>query len=375
MIRFNIPYITGAESQNIMDAINSRQLCGENRFSFACSDTIKSIIGGSEVKMVPSGTHALEMAAILSQIGYGDEVIMPSFTFSSTANAFVLRGARIKFVDIRPDTLNLNEDLIEGAITERTKAIIVVHYAGVAAEMERIMKVAKLHNLVVVEDAAQCLLSYYRGRHLGTFGEVGCFSFHETKNIQCGEGGAILINKEELIDRSNTIMEKGTDRRKFINGEVDKYSWKDVGSSFLMNEITAAFLYAQLQKANEITDYRLKLWESYKEELKNFDKIETPDIPSHCRHNGHIFYIKLENERSRDRIQKYLRDKGIQAVPHYVPLHSSSFGLKVSSFNGEDVYTTKESSRILRLPLHNNMSNDDVLYISHKIRNFFKEDL
>ena len=375
MIRFNIPYITGAESQNIMDAINSRQLCGENRFSFACSDTIKSIIGGSEVKMVPSGTHALEMAAILSQIGYGDEVIMPSFTFSSTANAFVLRGARIKFVDIRPDTLNLNEDLIEGAITERTKAIIVVHYAGVAAEMERIMKVAKLHNLVVVEDAAQCLLSYYRGRHLGTFGEVGCFSFHETKNIQCGEGGAILINKEELIDRSNTIMEKGTDRRKFINGEVDKYSWKDVGSSFLMNEITAAFLYAQLQKANEITDYRLKLWESYKEELKNFDKIETPDIPSHCRHNGHIFYIKLENERSRDRIQKYLRDKGIQAVPHYVPLHSSSFGLKVSSFNGEDVYTTKESSRILRLPLHNNMSNDDVLYVSRKIRDFFKEDL
>ena len=194
----------------------------------------------------------------------GDEVIMPSFTFSSTANAFVLRGAKIKFIDIRQDTLNLNEDLIEGAITERTKAIVVVHYAGVGAEMERIMKVAKSHNLVVVEDAAQCLLSYYKGKHLGTFGEVGCFSFHETKNIQCGEGGAILINKEELIDRSNIIMEKGTDRKRFINGEVDKYSWKDVGSSFLMNEITAAFLYAQLQEAKEITDYRLKLWESYK---------------------------------------------------------------------------------------------------------------
>ena len=374
MISFNIPYITGEESRNIMEAINSRKLCGGNRFSVACSDTIRSITGGIEVKMVPSGTHALEMAAILSQIGQGDEVIMPSFTFSSTANAFVLRGASIKFIDIRPDTLNLNEDLIEDAITERTKAIVVVHYAGVGAEMDKIMKLAHLHNLVVVEDAAQGLLSYYKGRHLGTFGETGCFSFHETKNIQCGEGGAVLINKAEWIDRSNVIMEKGTDRKKFINGEVDKYSWKDIGSSFLMNEITAAFLYAQLQKAKEITDYRLKLWESYFMELKNFDKIEIPNIPSYCRHNGHIFYIKMKDEKSRVRMQKFLQDNGIQAVPHYVPLHSSSFGLKISSFVGEDVYTTRESSRILRLPLHNNMSLNDTLYVSQKIKDFFKEN-
>jgi len=374
VISFNIPYITGEESRNIMEAINSRKLCGGNRFSVACSDTIRSITGGIEVKMVPSGTHALEMAAILSQIGQGDEVIMPSFTFSSTANAFVLRGASIKFIDIRPDTLNLNEDLIEDAITERTKAIVVVHYAGVGAEMDKIMKLAHLHNLVVVEDAAQGLLSYYKGRHLGTFGETGCFSFHETKNIQCGEGGAVLINKAEWIDRSNVIMEKGTDRKKFINGEVDKYSWKDIGSSFLMNEITAAFLYAQLQKAKEITDYRLKLWESYFMELKNFDKIEIPNIPSYCRHNGHIFYIKMKDEKSRVRMQKFLQDNGIQAVPHYVPLHSSSFGLKISSFVGEDVYTTRESSRILRLPLHNNMSLNDTLYVSQKIKDFFKEN-
>ena len=374
MISFNIPYITGEESRNIMEAINSRKLCGGNRFSVACSDTIRSITGGIEVKMVPSGTHALEMAAILSQIGQGDEVIMPSFTFSSTANAFVLRGASIKFIDIRPDTLNLNEDLIEDAITERTKAIVVVHYAGVGAEMDKIMKLAHLHNLVVVEDAAQGLLSYYKGRHLGTFGETGCFSFHETKNIQCGEGGAVLINKAEWIDRSNVIMEKGTDRKKFINGEVDKYSWKDIGSSFLMNEITASFLYAQLQKAKEITDYRLKLWESYFMELKDFDKIEIPNIPSYCRHNGHIFYIKMKDEKSRVRMQKFLQDNGIQAVPHYVPLHSSSFGLKISSFIGEDVYTTRESSRILRLPLHNNMSLNDTLYVSQRIKDFFKEN-
>jgi len=374
VISFNIPYITGEESRNIMEAINSRKLCGGNRFSVACSDTIRSITGGIEVKMVPSGTHALEMAAILSQIGQGDEVIMPSFTFSSTANAFVLRGASIKFIDIRPDTLNLNEDLIEDAITERTKAIVVVHYAGVGAEMDKIMRLAHLHNLVVVEDAAQGLLSYYKGRHLGTFGETGCFSFHETKNIQCGEGGAVLINKAEWIDRSNVIMEKGTDRKKFINGEVDKYSWKDIGSSFLMNEITAAFLYAQLQKAKEITDYRLKLWESYFMELKDFDKIEIPNIPSYCRHNGHIFYIKMEDEKSRVRMQKFLQDNGIQAVPHYVPLHSSSFGLKISSFIGEDVYTTRESSRILRLPLHNNMSLNDTLYVSQRIKDFFKEN-
>jgi len=374
VISFNIPYITGEESRNIMEAINSRKLCGGNRFSVACSDTIRSITGGIEVKMVPSGTHALEMAAILSQIGQGDEVIMPSFTFSSTANAFVLRGASIKFIDIRPDTLNLNEDLIEDAITERTKAIVVVHYAGVGAEMDKIMRLAHLHNLVVVEDAAQGLLSYYKGRHLGTFGETGCFSFHETKNIQCGEGGAVLINKAEWIDRSNVIMEKGTDRKKFINGEVDKYSWKDIGSSFLMNEITAAFLYAQLQKAKEITDYRLKLWESYFMELKDFDKIEIPNIPSYCRHNGHIFYIKMKDEKSRVRMQKFLQDNGIQAVPHYVPLHSSSFGLKISSFVGEDVYTTRESSRILRLPLHNNMSLNDTLYVSQRIKDFFKEN-
>jgi len=374
VIHFNIPYVTGQELHNIEEAINSRKFCGENRFSFSCADSLKSIIGESKVKLVPSGTHALEMAAILSQVDKGDEVIMPSFTFSSTANSFVLRGASIKFIDIRPDTLNLNEDLIEDAITERTKAVVVVHYAGVGAEMDKIMKLAHSYNLVVVEDAAQSLLSYYKGQHLGTFGETGCFSFHETKNIQCGEGGAVLINKNEWADRSDVIMEKGTDRKKFINGEVDKYSWKDVGSSFLMNEITAAFLYAQLRNAKEITDYRLKLWESYYMELKNLDKIEIPRVPSYCKHNGHIFYIKLENEKSRIRMQKFLRDNGIQAVPHYVPLHSSSFGLKVSSFIGEDVYTTRESSRILRLPLHNNMGLNDTLYVSQKIRSFFKEN-
>ena len=367
-----MPYMTGEESHYILEAIASRKLSGGNTFSQACSDSIKSITGGGEVKMVPSGTHALEMSAILSQIDRGDEVIMPSFTFSSTANAFILRGAKIKFIDIRPDTLNMNEELIEGAITKKTKAIVVVHYAGVGADMDKIMKVSESNNLVVVEDAAQCLLSYYRGKHLGTFGDSGCFSFHETKNIQCGEGGAVLINKSDLLDRSDVIMEKGTDRKKFLNGEVDKYSWKDLGSSFLMNEITAAFLYAQLQKAEEITDYRLKLWNIYKEELKDIDKIETPTIPRYCKHNGHIFFIKLENEKLRNRMQIFLHENGIQAVSHYVPLHTSSFGLKVSSFIGEDIYTTKESFRLLRLPLHNNMSKNDILYVSQKIKDFFR---
>lgn len=370
MIKFNESFVTGDELGAINDVISRNSFSGDGIYSRKNSDLIQGLTGCEKAYLVPSGTHALEMAAILSDVGVGDEVIMPSFTFSSTANAFLLRGAIIKFVDIRPDTLNINEELIDEAITERTKVIVPVHYAGVSCEMDKIINIAKAHGVTVIEDAAQGILASYNGRSLGSIGDFGCLSFHETKNIQCGEGGALILNNNEYLSQADIIMEKGTDRKQFMRGEVDKYTWRNIGSSFLMNEITSAFLYGQLLNVEKIIKDRLNLWRLYFENLANVEGIELPNVPSYCHHNGHIFHVRLKDSITRDKLQKYLYDKGIQAVTHYVPLHSSPFGSKVTTFVGEDKFTTRESSRLLRLPLHNRMSEENVAYVSSQIKSF-----
>lgn len=371
MIKFNAPSITGNELQKIEEVLKNDRYSGDGPYSKLSSDLIQQLTSSEKVYLVPSGTHALEMAAILSGVTPGDEVIMPSFTFSSTANAFLLRGAKIKFVDIRPDTLNIDEKLIIDAITDNTKVIVLVHYAGVSCEMDKIMKIARDHGIVVVEDAAQCIFASYQKKPLGSIGDFGCLSFHETKNIQCGEGGALLLNSREYIARSDIIMEKGTDRKKFVRGEVDKYTWQDIGSSFLMNEITAAFLYSQLLNVKEIIKERMSLWNLYFENLANLEEVDLPIIPRYCQHNGHIFHVRVKDSLTRDRLQKYLTENGIQTATHYVPLHSSPYGSKLTTFVGDDIYTTRESSRLLRLPLHNRMKKKDVVYVSNMIRSFF----
>ena len=371
MIKFNVPSLTGNELAKIEEVLTNHRYSGDGPYSKLSSDLIQQLTESEKVYLVPSGTHALEMAAILSGVKFGDEVIMPSFTFSSTANAFLLRGAKIKFVDIRPDTLNINEELIEDAVTDNTKVIVPVHYAGVSCEMDKIMKIARDHGIIVIEDAAQCILSSYKGKPLGSIGDFGCFSFHETKNIQCGEGGSLILNSLNQVAKADIIMEKGTDRKQFIRGEVDKYTWQGIGSSFLMNEITAAFLYDQLLNVEKITRQRMSIWNLYFENLANLDGVELPNIPSHLQHNGHIFHIRVKDSLTRDRLQKYLNGKGIQTATHYVPLHSSPYGSIMTTFVGDDIYTTKESSRLLRLPLHNKMKKADVIYVSDMIKSFF----
>lgn len=372
MIKFNVPTITGNELKNIEGVLKNDRYSGDGPYSKLSSDLIKQLTNSEKVYTVPSGTHALEMAAILSGIKLGDEVVMPSFTFSSTANAFLLRGAKIKFVDIKPDTLNMNEDLIEDAITDNTKVIVPVHYAGVSCEMDKIMKIARDHKIMVVEDAAQGILASYKEKPLGSIGDFGCLSFHETKNIQCGEGGSLLLNNPNQITRADIIMEKGTDRKKYIKGEIDKYTWQDIGSSFLMNEITAAFLYDQLLNVEEITRQRVSMWNLYFENLKNLPSVELPSIPPYAKHNGHIFHIRVKDSITRDRLQKYLYEKGVQTATHYIPLHSSQYGSKMTIFVGDDIYTTKESSRLLRLPLHDRMKEKDVIYVSNMVKSFFR---
>lgn len=375
MIPFNVPPYIGKEDKYIKQAIDSRKICGDGQFTKKCNEKFEKITGAKKVLMTTSGTSALEMAALLADIKPGDEVIMPSYTFVSTANAFVLRGATIVFVDIRPDTMNIDENLIEDAITEKTKAIVPVHYGGVACEMDTICDIAKRHNLVVVEDAAQGVMSFYKGRALGSVGDFGCYSFHETKNYSMGEGGAVLINHEKNVERAEIIREKGTNRTKFFRGQVDKYTWVDLGSSYLQSELNCAYLYAQIENPDIINDNRLKSWNTYYElltPLKEKGCIDLPIVPEGCVHNAHMFYIKTKDLEERSKLIAFLKENGIGAVFHYIPLHSSPAGQQFGRFHGEDKYTTKESERLLRLPMYYGLEKKDIEYVVSKIKEFYE---
>ena len=374
MIRFNVPPYVGKETEYMKAAIDSHKICGDGEFTKRCNAWIEEHTGTAKALLTTSGTQALEMAALLSDIQPGDEVILPSYTFVSTANAFVLRGAKLVFVDIRPDTMNIDEKLIEDAITDKTRAIVPVHYAGVGCEMDTIMDMAKRHNLVVVEDAAQGVNAFYKGRALGSIGDYGCFSFHETKNYSMGEGGAILINRPEQIEDAEIIREKGTDRSRFFRGQVDKYTWVNIGSSFLPSDINAAYLMAQLEMADEINENRLQSWTRYNEGLQDLAQegvIELPYIPEECTHNAHMFYIKTKDMEERKALISYLKERDIAAVFHYVPLHSAPAGLRFGRFHGEDRYTTKESERLLRLPMYYNLSESDQQKVIDAVHGFY----
>lgn len=374
MIRFNVPPYVGKETEYMKAAIDSHKICGDGEFTKRCNAWIEEHTGTAKALLTTSGTQALEMAALLSDIQPGDEMILPSYTFVSTANAFVLRGAKLVFVDIRPDTMNIDEKLIEDAITDKTRAIVPVHYAGVGCEMDTIMDIAKRHNLVVVEDAAQGVNAFYKGRALGSIGDYGCFSFHETKNYSMGEGGAILINRSEQIEDAEIIREKGTDRSRFFRGQVDKYTWVNIGSSFLPSDINAAYLMAQLEMADEINENRLQSWARYNEGLQDLAQegvIELPYIPEECAHNAHMFYIKTKDMEERKALISYLKERDIAAVFHYVPLHSAPAGLRFGRFHGEDRYTTKESERLLRLPMYYNLSESDQQKVVDAVHGFY----
>lgn len=374
MIRFNVPPYVGKETEYMKAAIDSHKICGDGEFTKRCNAWIEEHTGTVKALLTTSGTQALEMAALLSDIQPGDEVILPSYTFVSTANAFVLRGAKLVFVDIRPDTMNIDEKLIEDAITDKTRAIVPVHYAGVGCEMDTIMDIAKRHNLVVVEDAAQGVNAFYKGRALGSIGDYGCFSFHETKNYSMGEGGAILINRPEQIEDAEIIREKGTDRSRFFRGQVDKYTWVNIGSSFLPSDINAAYLMAQLEMADEINENRLQSWARYNEGLQDLAQegvIELPYIPEECAHNAHMFYIKTKDMEERKALISYLKERDIAAVFHYVPLHSAPAGLRFGRFHGEDRYTTKESERLLRLPMYYNLLESDQQKVIDAVHGFY----
>lgn len=374
MINFNVPPFTGREMDYIRQAVENQKICGDGEFTHKCNAWIEAKTGTKKCLLTTSCTHALEMAALLTEIKEGDEIIMPSYTFVSTADAFVLRGAKVVFVDIRPDTMNIDETLIEDAVTERTKAIAVVHYAGVGCEMDRIMEIARKHGLFVIEDAAQGIMASYKGKPLGTIGDFGCFSFHETKNYSMGEGGALLIRDEKYIENAEIFREKGTDRSKYFRGQVDKYRWMNYGSSYLPSDMNAAYLYAQLEMADEINDIRLARWSSYYEQLKPLEeqgRIELPYIPQGCVQNGHMFYIKTKDLEERKRLIQFLKENGILAVFHYVPLHTAPAGIKFGRFHGEDKYTTKESERLLRLPMFYKLTEENVAYITGKVKEFY----
>lgn len=376
VIPFNIPLHVDNEIEYIEQAIANQKVAGDGSFTKICNRWIENYFHTEKALLTTSCTHALELAAILLDIQEGDEVIMPSYTFVSTANAFALRGAKIVFVDIRPDTMNIDETKIEEAITKNTKAIVPVHYAGVACEMDTIIELANRYSLFVVEDAAQGVMSTYKGKALGTIGHLGTYSFHETKNYTCGEGGALLINDERFIDHAEIIREKGTNRSRFLRGQVDKYSWIDLGSSYLPSELNAAMLAAQLEKAEEINNRRRSLWALYYEclePLRNEGRIQLPSLPIECDHNAHMFYVKTANLEERTRLIAYLKNQGIQAVFHYVPLHSSEAGKKYSVFSGREVYTTKESERLVRLPLYYSLSNQEIRNICNTVCLFYQE--
>lgn len=376
MINFNEPPFTGKEFEYMQETIRNAHICGDGKFTKLCHSWLEERMCSPKVLLTTSCTHALEMAALLCDIQPGDEVILPSYTFASTADAFVMRGAKLVFVDIRPDTMNIDEDLIEDAITERTKAICVMHYAGVACEMDTILDIAKRHDLKVVEDAAQAVMSSYKGRPLGSIADYGCYSFHETKNYSMGEGGAILIRDIEDRDRAEIIREKGTDRSKFWRGQVDKYTWVDFGSSYLPSDMNAAYLWAQLEKADEINNKRLALWDRYYElltPLAEEGRINLPYVPEGCQHNAHMFYIKTRDIEERSDLIAYLKSNEIGAVFHYIPLHTVRAGKKYGRFHGTDRYTTKESERLLRLPLHYNISEADVKRVCEYVKRFYEK--
>jgi dTDP-4-amino-4,6-dideoxygalactose transaminase len=374
-IPFNIPFTSGKEIQYINELYTSKiKFSGDGKFTKMCHKWFEEYLKTKKSFLTTSCTHALEIAALLCDIKQGDEVIMPSFTFVSTANAFVLRGARIVFVDIRPDTMNINEKLLEDAITPQTKAIVVVHYAGVSCEMNAIMDIARKNNLYVIEDAAQAIGATYNGKALGSLGHLGAISFHDTKNIHCGEGGSLLVNEDSFIAPAEIFREKGTNRSKFLRGEVDKYTWVDVGSSYLPSELNAAVLLPQLEQVEEVTKKRRLLWQTYFEnfhDLENKGVLELPKIPEECQHNGHIFYIKLKNIDDRQDLIDFLKKEGIYSVFHYIPLHSSRAGHKFGRFHGKDEYTTIESERLLRLPMFYSLTVSEVENIVKKISFFF----
>ena len=373
MIDFNRPPFIGRELDYIRQAVEFGKLCGDGEFTKRCSAWMRERFQAAHVLLTTSCTHALEMAAYLCDLQPGDEVIMPSYTFVSTADAFVLRGARIVFVDIRPETMNIDETKIEAAITEKTRVIVPVHYAGVACPMDEILAIAKKHGLMVVEDAAQGVNAYYKGKALGTIGDFGTYSFHETKNYSMGEGGALVFQKDEYLERAEILREKGTNRSKFFRGQIDKYTWVGYGSSYLPSEMNAAYLYAELEEADTIDRKRHQIYDYYDAALKPLAEagyIEQPFVPDYAKHNAHMYFIKAKDLDQRTRLISWLREKGIWSVFHYVPLHSSEAGLKYGRFHGEDVYTTKESERLMRLPMFYNLEMDQVAYIARCVLEF-----
>lgn len=374
MINFNVPPYTGKELDYIKIAVENQKICGDGEFTKKCNAWIEEKTGTRKCLLTTSCTHATELAALLADIKPGDEVIMPAYTFVSTADAFVLRGAVPVFVDIRPDTMNIDEKKIEDAITDRTRAIVPVHYAGVACEMDTIMDIAKRHNLMVIEDAAQGVMAYYKGKALGSIGDFGCYSFHETKNYSMGEGGALLIRDEKYVEDAEIIREKGTNRSKYFRGQIDKYTWVNYGSSYLPSDMNAAYLYAQLELADEINNRRRANWDHYYESLKplaDTGRISLPVVPEGCVHNAHMFYIKTADIEERSTLITFLKENGIWAVFHYIPLHTAPAGMRFGRFHGEDEYTTKESERLLRLPMFYALTEDQVTYICDKVKEFY----
>ena len=376
MIHFNVPPFVGSEFKYMQEAVDNHKICGDGPFTKRCNEWLEKRFGTTKAMLTTSGSSALDMAAILCGLKPDDEVILPSFTFSSTANSFVLAGAKLVFIDIRPDTMNIDEKKIEDAITEKTKVICVVHYAGVACEMDTIMEIARKHNLMVVEDAAQAMMSTYKKKPLGTIGDFGCYSFHETKNYSMGEGGAILINNVKYIERAEILREKGTNRSQFFRGQVAKYNWVDFGDSYLQSDLNAAYLWAQLEVADEINNNRLATWNTYWNAFKEYaeeGKIVLPTIPDGCVHNAHMFYMKLSDLETRQKYISFMRENDILCVFHYVPLHSAPAGMKFGRFHGADDHTTSDSDRLVRLPMYFNISQKDLDKVIEKTKKFIEK--
>lgn len=376
MINFNIPPVAGTELKYLEEAIKSHKICGDGQFTKKCSAWLSDKLCNKKILMTTSCTSALEMAAVLCKVQPCDEVILPSFTFCSTADAFVQRGAKLVFVDVRPDTMNIDETKIEAAITAKTKVIVPVHYAGVACEMDTIMALAKKYNLLVVEDAAQAIFSTYKGKPLGTIGDFGCLSFHETKNLSMGEGGALVINDDRYFEDAEILREKGTDRSKFLRGQIDKYTWVNYGSSYLPSDLNAAYLWAQLEQADKIQAHRMNIWNTYYKafkELEETGKIILPVIPEGCNHNAHMFYFKLPDLEQRTEYISFMKKNEIATVFHYIPLHSAPAGLKFGRFEGSDTYTTSHSNRLVRLPLYYGMTEEDLNTVISKTKEFFND--
>lgn len=376
MISFNVPPYVGDEEKYIKEAIASHKICGDGAFTKKCDGWMEDKFHAQRVMLTTSGTTALDMAMLLCDIHPGDEVILPSFTFSSTATSAVLAGAKLVFVDIRPDTMNIDEKKIEAAITDKTKIIVCVHYAGVACEMDTIMDIARHHGLMVIEDAAQGVMSTYKGRFLGTIGDFGCYSFHETKNYSMGEGGALVINNPAYNEKAEILREKGTNRSKFFRGQVDKYTWVDFGDSYLPSELNAAYLWAQLQKADEINNNRLTAWQRYDdafEAIRKSSLVETPTIPEGCKHNAHMYYLKCKDLQERTAFIRFMKEHGVLTVFHYVPLHSAPAGYKYGRFDGKDEYTTKESERLVRLPMYYGLTKEDQETVIDAVKKFFEK--